>query len=204
MKDHLKNGSLLPSCIQLLYSAHRRVSIALRAISPHMIPEAMIEADRNVRRVPLSRLLIAAALVAALDAGFVIILYAHVLHVSTSARIMKGIASGLLGRAALDGGSETVALGVVLHIAIAGGWTLIYAALRVVSSRLRHATDGTRGAIVVGLIFGALVWLVMDLIVLPLSRARPVPISSPYFAIQLVWHTVGVGMPISLIVRGCR
>jgi hypothetical protein len=166
-----------------------------------MISKAMIEVNRSVPRVPRSRLLIAAALVAALDGGFAIILYAHVLHVSTSARIMKGIAGGLLGRAALDGGSATVALGVVPHIAIAGGWTLIYAALRAVSSRLRHVADGTPGAIVVGLIFGALVWIVMDLIVLPLSRARPVPISSRYFAIQLVWHTVGVGMPISLIVR---
>jgi len=53
-----------------------------------------------------------------------------------------------------------------------------------------------------GLLLGVLIWLVMDLIVLPLSRARPTPVLSGRFVLNLVAHAVLVGLPIALLIRG--
>jgi len=35
----------------------------------------------------------------------------------------------------------------------------------------------------------------------PLTRAKPTPLGSPVFVILLIWHAIGVGMPIALIIR---
>ena len=59
-----------------------------------------------------------------------------------------------------------------------------------------------RGAVLVGLAYGAAVWLLMDGVVLPLSRARVTPLSAPWFWIQLATHPFVVGLPIALIVGG--
>jgi len=43
------------------------------------------------------------------------------------------------------------------------------------------------------------VWLLMDGVVLPLSRARVTPVTAPWFWIQLATHPFVVGLPIALI-----
>ena len=47
-----------------------------------------------------------------------------------------------------------------------------------------------------------MVWLLMDSIVLPLSRAHATPPTAPWFWIQLLTHPVVVGLPIVWIVSG--
>jgi hypothetical protein len=154
-----------------------------------------------VPRLPISRLLAAGAAVAVLDGAFAVAIYVHVLHACSTAQLMQSIARALLGPAAFRGGGATVALGLALHCAVAYGWTLIYAALTAASGRLRELTATTRGALTAGAIFGVFIWLAMDLLVVPLTRASMTPIGSPLFAIMLTWHAAGVGIPIALIVR---
>ena len=161
----------------------------------------MTETNTVAPRLPISRVMFAGALVAVLDGAFAVLLYVTVLRVCSAAQLMQSIAGALLGRAAFRGGSTTVALGVALHFAVAYGWTLVYAALRAMSGRLRQLTAGTRGALRAGALFGVVVWLAMDLLVVPLTRARATPFWSAHFLILLAWHAVGVGIPIVLIVR---
>lgn len=161
----------------------------------------MIETNKMDRGGRISRVLAAGALVALLDGAFAVAIYVHVLHACSTPQLMQSIASALLGRAAFRGGGTTVALGFALHCAVAYGWTLAYAALRAASGRLRALTTRIGSTFAVGAIFGALVWLAMDLLIVPLTRATPTPIASPLFAIMLIWHAVGVGIPISWIVR---
>ncbi len=161
----------------------------------------MIQTNRVVPWAPISRLLAAGALVAMLDGAFAVALYVYVLRVCSAAQLMQSIAGALLGRAAFRGGSATVALGLGLHFAVACGWTLAYAALRAGSERLRELTATTPGALAAGAALGVFIWLAMDLVVVPLSRASATPLSSPVFAILLVWHALGVGIPLALIVR---
>ncbi|SRR5712692_2553544 len=161
----------------------------------------MIQTNKVAPRTPISRLLAAGALVAALDGAFAVALYVYVLRACSAAQLMQSIAGALLGRAAFRGGSATVVLGLALHFAVACGWTLAYAALRARSGRLRELTATTRGALAAGAAFGVFIWLAMDLLVVPLSRASATPFWSPLFVIMLCWHALGVGMPLALIVR---
>ena len=161
----------------------------------------MIQAHTAVPRVPIPRLLAAATVVAVLDGAFAVVLYVYVLRLCSAAQLMQSIAGALLGRAAFRGGAATMALGLALHLAVAAGWTLVYAALRATSGRLRELTATTGGAVVVGAVLGVLIWLAMDLLIVPLSRASATPVRSPVFAILLIWHALGVGTPLALIVR---
>jgi hypothetical protein len=77
--------------------------------------------------------------------------------------VPRGIASGLLGMKAFEGGLTTWVLGVALHFFIAFSAAAVYWAA---SLRREFLTDHF---FVCGLFYGIAVFLVMNLIVLPLS-----------------------------------
>ncbi len=56
-------------------------------------------------------------------------------------------------------------------------------------------------AVVFGLIYGALVYVFMHVVVLPLSAVTPRQMPFLYKACEFVWHWFGVGLPIALSVR---
>ncbi|MEJ6001281.1 hypothetical protein [Paucibacter soli] len=87
---------------------------------------------------------------------------------ATPVRLLQTVASGLLGSAAFAGGLPVAALGLALHPLLAGG------------------------------LFGALVFLAMRLLVLPLS-AFPYPVSFKPLAtaLDLLSHMLLFGVPIA-------
>jgi hypothetical protein len=147
------------------------------------------------------RFLYAGALVALLDGAFAIALYAWVLRVATATQVLQSIAAAFLGGAAYRGGTASAALGIGVHCGIAFGWTLAYAILCTVAAPLRELTRSTAGVLLAGAVFGCCVWLIMDLLLVPLTRARATPPASSLFFVMLAWHAVGVGWPIALVLR---
>jgi hypothetical protein len=143
------------------------------------------------------RLFLAGAVVAALDGLFAVVLNVVILHVCTTAQLFQAIASSVLGRAAFRSGTPAVLLGLLIHVGVAYAWTAAYALACSRWAGLRRFVTGASKAVTVGAGLGVLIWLAMDLIVVPLSRARPTPPLSTMFFILLAWHTVGVGMPTS-------
>jgi hypothetical protein len=115
------------------------------------------------------------------------------LNGGTPTRVLHAIASGLLGRAAYDGGVATAALGLFLHFFIA---TAAAAVFYVASLKLSFLL---RRPLVSGPIFGLCVWAVMYLIVLPITFGRPFTVSALTNLLnQLGIHALGVGLPIAL------
>jgi hypothetical protein len=153
----------------------------------------------NPTRPSLARVLLAALVVGAADLLDAIVVWVVIFQKSTVPRILQSIASGLLGPASFRGGSATAALGLVLHLVIALGWTLVFWVLLQHWPRLRAWTASTRGVVLTGLVYGAVVWLLMDGVVLTLSRAQAVPPTVAWFWIQLATHPFVVGLPIALI-----
>ena len=154
----------------------------------------------DLTRPSIARVLVAALVVAAADLLDAIVVWVVLYQKSTVERILQSIASGLLGRdAAFGGGSVTAALGLVLHVVVALGWTVVFWVLLQRWPRLRAWTTSTRGAVLAGLGYGAVVWLLMDGVVLPLSRARATPVTATWFWIQLATHPFVVGLPIAVI-----
>jgi hypothetical protein len=143
----------------------------------------------------------AAVVVAVLDALFAIVLYVVALRLTTVPRVFQSIAAGLLGKASYNGGAATVLLGVVCHLTVAFGWTLLfYLGLKRITT-LRAFVRSTAGAIIAGIAYGVVIWLLMDFVVLRVSRATPTPVANWRFWAMLAWHAVGVGPPIVRMLR---
>jgi hypothetical protein len=110
--------------------------------------------------------------------------------------IPLSIAGGLLGPSAAHGGAGTFLLGVLLHFSIATSAATVY---YVASRRLTFMTEHP---LVCGLLFGAAVEEVMNLVVLPLSALHA---RGPYELHDLIQgllvHMVVVGLPISYSIR---
>src|SRR3954471_2448635 len=86
---------------------------------------------------------------------------------STVTRLFQFIASGLIGPKAFQGGTATAALGLGLHFVIAFSLVAVfYAASRQIAFLRQQA-------VISGLVYGLVVFGVMNLIVLPLSAAKP-------------------------------
>lgn len=104
-------------------------------------------------------------------------------------RILQSIASGVLGPAAFSGAAAAAALGVALHllIAFAIAGVYLFAALRLETLRRRWLLWGP--------LYGILVYAVMNVVVIPLSRAAGGMPALPVLINGLVIHVVGVGLP---------
>jgi hypothetical protein len=109
--------------------------------------------------------------------------------------LLQGIASGLLGPKAFDGGLATALLGLLCHFVIAFGAATVYF---VASRALRVLVDQ---AVVFGALYGVAVYFFMNRIVLPLSAVAKRPFSMKFMIIGVVIHIFCVGVPISLSVR---
>jgi len=114
---------------------------------------------------------------------------------ATPVRILQSIAAGLLGRSSFSGGMPTALLGLVLHFFIA----FLIVSIYVLASR--HLEILTRAPIVCGIFYGIVAYLVMNLVVIPLSAAGRAPFSWPVTINGVLIHMFGVGLPSSLFAK---
>lgn len=131
-----------------------------------------------------------------LIAGVLDLTYAILVYSPTNpVRIPQTIASGVLGAKSYGGRLPSAALGVVLHLAIAFGAAAVYS---LASPKLAILV---RRAVLSSLVYGALVYLFMHLVVLPLSAVPHGNIPFIYKACEFVEHWFFVGLPIALCVH---
>ena len=109
-------------------------------------------------------------------------------------KLLQFVASGALGpAAALEGGTRTAGIGLLLHFLIAATWSIIYYAAS------RSWPVLTERPMFCGILYGVTVHLVMTGVVVPLSRVLKRTFSMKAFLTQLVVHIVCVGLPIALV-----
>jgi len=119
----------------------------------------------------------------------------------TPIRLFQYIAAGLLGRdAAKAGGLATGFLGAFLHYFIAFGAVVVFF---VASRRIGFLT---RHPWIAGAIYGVLVYLFMNVVVLPLSALHRAPDLTPSVSLlnQLLIHMFGIGVPSALFARAAQ
>jgi hypothetical protein len=107
------------------------------------------------------------------------------------ARVFQGIASGLLGRSAFQGGAGAVLLGVFLHFIVATGAAAVY---YLASRRLAVMIDHP---LLCGILFGIAVHLFMTFVVIPLSAIGRRPFVLPSFAAFLMVSMFVIGPSIA-------
>ncbi len=101
-------------------------------------------------------------------------------------RLFQTIAVGVLGKASFDGGVPAALLGAALHLFIATMFVLVYTVVAERAPRL------LRRPIVLGVLYGALLYLIMNFVVMPLSRVHASPsLAHPYWiGFSLLAHMV--------------
>ena len=120
------------------------------------------------------------------------------------ARLLKGVAGGLLGRSAVEGGFSTAALGFLMHFTMA----LTVAAIFYALSRRLPLPQKLSRVVAVGLLYGAAIFAVNNFATAPfLSWVRslylhtPISFKPPMGWSQLVIHLFCVGLPIALVMH---
>jgi uncharacterized membrane protein YagU involved in acid resistance len=105
--------------------------------------------------------------------------------------VLRFVASGALGVKAMTGGWTSALMGLLFHYIIAFSWTTLFF---LVFPKLPNGSW-----ILYGLLYGIVVWLIMNLAVLPLTRITPRPFSWNGAITGTIVLMVAIGLPISYL-----
>ena len=107
-------------------------------------------------------------------------------------RIFQSVAKGLLGPASFRGGAATAALGLFLHYFIATSMSFTYYLVAQKWAALRERPFPYGAA------YGLLLYVIMNYIVVPLSRARGGGSGGTlWITLSIVVHMLLIGVPIA-------
>jgi uncharacterized membrane protein YagU involved in acid resistance len=110
--------------------------------------------------------------------------------------VLQYITSGILGNAAFEGGIATTLIGVLIHFFI----SLVIAGVFILSAERIPLLR--RYAIAGALLYGIGVFVVMYMLVIPLSAAPAIPSPTlPWLNEIVVDHMLVVGLPLGILVR---
>ncbi|MDQ2770242.1 MAG: hypothetical protein M3Y54_07060 [Bacteroidota bacterium] len=107
-------------------------------------------------------------------------------------QVLHYVASGAFGPAAMAGGARMAGAGLLFHYGIATGFALAFYWLAARWPAL------LRRPVLAGLGYGVLVWVVMNLVVVPLTRIPARPLHLLPSAIGLGILMLCIGLPIAL------
>ncbi len=154
----------------------------------------------SVTRRDLQQVLMAGTIAAVLDATFAFFAYVVIAGRYNFESLLQYIASGLLGNDAFAHHGATgwliAALGFTLHFAI----SLTVAAVFFIALR-RFANTGMR-TVMLGLLYGAGVWMFNAGVVLPATGTRHEPFFGGWYIPFLADHALLVGLPIAIVLAG--
>jgi hypothetical protein len=106
------------------------------------------------------------------------------------------IASGALGMAAFEGGIATALLGVIFHLII----SFVIASVFILGAERIPLLR--RNLIVGSLLYGFGVFIVMHMMVTPLSATPPLPApTTPWLIEAIIEHTLLVGLALGIIIQ---
>ncbi len=110
-------------------------------------------------------------------------------------RLWQGVASGLLGPASFRYGAKSAALGLFCHVLIAMVSAIVFnLASRYLPSLIKYY-------LVSGALYGVMVYLFMNLVVIPLSALPKRPFLLSGAIKPMIVHIFCVGLPIALAAR---
>lgn len=109
--------------------------------------------------------------------------------------VLKYIASAAVGKPAFTGGAGIALLGLLFHFIIAYSFTFLFFWLYSKWNIVQ------RNAVVTGIVYGLVIWTVMNLIVVPLTSAPHIPFRPLKALKAALILIVMIGLPLSFICR---
>jgi len=144
--------------------------------------------------IPLSTKIKAALLVGVLDITAACTQY-FIRTGKTPLNVLKFVASGVFGQKALTGGAAMELAGLLFHFLIAGTFAFFFFWIIPKLPFLR------RNWLLAAILYGAFVWCLMNLIVLPLSNTPPLQRTASNIIQAMLILMVCIGLPLSLILH---
>ncbi|HYG19295.1 MAG TPA: DUF1440 domain-containing protein [Ohtaekwangia sp.] len=139
--------------------------------------------------------LFGAILTTGLLVGTLDIVTAMIVYNVGPAQIFPFITSGAFGNEAFSGSFIMIFWGIVFHYFIAFAWTVVFFLMVPKVAILR------KRAVLNGLLYGIVIWLVMNMIILPLSRLSQAPLNFKAAVIGAAILMVMVGLPIAMLAQ---
>src|SRR5262249_53129337 len=87
-------------------------------------------------------------------------------------RLSQGVAPVLLGPTAMEGGTRTMVIGIVMHFGVALAWTTVFFFLTRFGW-MQSTLQSSWGSLKVASVYGPFIWAFMSLIVIPVLAHRP-------------------------------
>lgn len=138
--------------------------------------------------------LFANILVTGLIAGTLDILAAiFILAGGNAGGVFRYIASGVFGKSAFDGGGEMAVYGLLIHYIIAISWAALFFLIYPKLLFLK------RSKWLNAIVYGAFVWAIMNLVVLPFTQIAPRIMTASDIVINIVILMVCIGLPVSIL-----
>ena len=148
--------------------------------------------SKNVINKELIKIILLTALLAGTLDILSAIINTYVQYGISPGRVFRFIASGVFGDNAYSGGLVMIAAGIIFHYFIALIWTVIFFFIFIkfnLSPCCKY---------IYGLAYGILVWLVMNLIVVPLSNTPHHPFTFKGVLLGVLFLIFFIGLPVSL------
>jgi hypothetical protein len=139
--------------------------------------------------------LVRAWLTTAISDGIFSSVLVTVFYGSTFARLWQGVASVPMGAKALEGGTQTVLIGLLLHFCVALAWSTVFLAIWMSSEAVQRAASSLGGAFGLACIYGPCIWMVMSFGLIPAFTHKPPTINYRWW-VQLLGHIPFVAFPI--------
>ncbi|WP_316785515.1 hypothetical protein [Pedobacter frigiditerrae] len=109
--------------------------------------------------------------------------------------VLKYIASAIFGKEAMAGGIEMILTGLLLHFIIAFIFTLFFSVI------YKMLWSWLKNIILIAILYGIFVWIVMNLAIVPLSKASQIPFSWSGLITNIIILIVCIGLPLSYLFR---
>jgi len=114
---------------------------------------------------------------------------------TTPVTVLKYVASGLFGKEAFAGGTMMPVYGLLIHYIIAYSFTAlffwIYPSLKLLS----------KNVVLTAILYGIFIYVVMDLIILPFTRAPKGTFRIDKALLAAAILMVAIGLPLSIVAR---
>ncbi len=146
-------------------------------------------------------IVLAGVTVGVLDMLFATVTYVTVMGAITFSQLWQGVGAALIGReAALAGGAGTVAFGLAVHFGVACLWSAVFVVTYARSSALRRSVQ-VIGTMLTSIWYGPFIWVMMQLVLVPLTRNTTRGLFTPMSAVMTLGHIVFIALPIVAITR---
>lgn len=108
--------------------------------------------------------------------------------------ILKYITTQVFGKTFFTNESAKAAMGLLIHYVIAFIWTIIFFII------YPHIKFFFKSRILTGLVYGIIIWVIMNLVIVPLGTLPKAPFNLSSAIINMLILIIAVGTPISIIV----